>query len=289
MEFSFVTKEKYRATAIMVVVAVLWSTGGILIKLISWNPLCIASIRGLIASLFILVFMKARGLKLEFSKYTAISAVSVAGCMTLFVVATKMTTAANAIVIQYLSPVWILIISSVIYKQKVSRRDKTAVAVCFCGIVLFFLDKISPGNMIGNVLAIFAGIFLAVLFTANEKAGSDDVRYTGLVCGHFLTFAIGLTGFFITDFHTTNMEIVYILVLGVFQMGLTYALYAYASSRISSLACSLIGMIEPILNPVWVALFYGEQPGRFALAGGIIIIVTLTVWVIQQNRDSAAE
>lgn len=214
---------------------------------------------------------------------------SVAGCMTCFVVATKLTTAANAIVIQYLSPVWILIIAAVFYKQKASRQDKIAVAICFFGIVLFFLDKISPGKMAGNIIAIIAGIFLAVLFTANEKADNDDIRYTGLVCGHLLTFIVGLSGFFVSDFHTTNTEIVYIIILGVFQMGLTYALYAYASLRISSLACSLIGMIEPILNPVWVALFYNEQPGRFALAGGVIIIATLTVWVIRQNRSAGTE
>ena len=140
--------------------------------------------------------------------------------------------------------------------------------------------------MMGNFLAILSGIAMAVMFTGNSACGDIEVQYSGLIVGHFLTFIFGLSGFFLQPFEPTLPDIGYILALGVLQMGIPYILFAYVSSRISPLACSLIGMLEPLLNPVWVAIFYGEVPGFYALIGGVIIIVTTSVWCILQNRDA---
>jgi drug/metabolite transporter (DMT)-like permease len=208
------------------------------------------------------------------------------GCMTVFIIANKLTTAANAIVIQYLLPVWVLIIGAVFYKQKVKRADVIAVIICIAGIALFFFDQLSPGNMIGNCLAILSGICMAIMFTGNSQCNDSDVQLTALIMGHVLTFIVGLSGFFLEPFHTTMPEIGYILALGILQIGVPYILFSYVSTKISTLACSLIGMLEPLLNPVWVAIFYGEVPGFCALIGGIIIIVTTSVWCVVQSRQT---
>ena len=281
------TKSESRsAMLLMVLIAVLWSTGGIFIKLLTWNPLTIACIRGLIASVVMFAYAKKKGFTPKFNKYTWMISVSMAGCMTFFVIANKLTTAANAIVIQYLLPVWVLIIGAVFYKQKVKRSDVIAVVICIAGIALFFFDQLSPGNMLGNFLAIISGICMAIMFTGNSHCNDTDVQYTGLIMGHVLTFIFGLPGFLIEPFHTTLPEIGYIFALGIVQIGLTYILFAYVSTKISTLACSLIGMLEPLLNPVWVAIFYGEVPGVYALIGGCIIIVTTSVWCVIQNRNT---
>ena len=279
--------ESKQAMLLMVLVAVLWSIGGICIKMISWHPFTIASLRGLIAFAIMLGFAKKKGYRMKFNKFTWMIALAVTVCMTVFIFANKLTTAANAIVIQYLCPVWILIIGAVFLHQKIKRMDVIAVVICIAGIALFFMDQLSPGNMLGNVLAIISGIAMAVLFTGNNACGDIEVQYTGLIVGHFLTFLVGLSGFFMEPFHTTVPEIGFLLMLGVLQMGVPYILFAYVSSRISPLACSLIGMLEPLLNPIWVAIFYGEIPGFYALIGGVIIIVTTSIWCILQNKTES--
>ena len=284
---SNVTKNETRtATLLMLLVAILWSIGGICIKLISWNALTIACIRGLIAGSLMFAYAKKKGFAPKFNKYTWIISIGMMLCMTLFTIANKLTTAANAIVIQYLCPVWVLLIGVIIYKQKARRMDITAVVICIAGIALFFMDQLSPGNMLGNVVAIGSGIAMATMFVGNNKCNDTDVQYTGLIMGHFMTFIAGLAGFFIEPFHPAMSEIGLIFVLGILQIGIPYILFAYVSTKISPLACSLIGMLEPMLNPVWVAIFYGEVPGFFALIGGAIIIVTTSVWCVLQNRPA---
>lgn len=287
MEYNFfmnIKQETTRASLLMVLVALLWSTGGIFIKLVSWHPLTIASVRGFIAAAIIFIFIKKKGYRLKFNKYTWAISLAMVLCMTLFVTANKMTTAANAIVLQYMCPVWVLIIGVTLLKQKVKKVDVLAVLICIIGMVLFFLDQLSPGNIQGNILAILAGVALAVIFTANSACGDSEIQFTGILLGQFLTGVVGLSGFFMAPFHTTGTEILYVLILGIFQLGIPYILFAYVSSKISPLACSLIGMLEPLANPVWVAIFYGEVPGIYALIGGIVIIATTSIWCVIQSR-----
>ena len=278
------TQEKNKATLAMVVCALMWSISGICIKMISWNPLVIASVRSMISTLVLLIIMKRAGHKVKLTKTAAVIGLSNTAGMLTFVTANKMTTAANAIVLQYTCPVWVLLIAVLFLKERAKKYDIAAVGLCLVGMVLFFLDKITPGNMTGNVLAIVAGVTMGVMFTATAKAKDLSERFNGLFFGQFFTAIAGLAGFAAEPFSPTPKEIVFILILGVIQLGLPYALYAYASSHISALACSLIGMLEPMANPVWVAIFYGEVPGKFALIGAVIIIATTSLWCVIQNR-----
>ena len=188
-----------------------------------------------------------------------------------------MTTAANAIVLQYIAPAFVMIISVLFLKQKLKKMEVVVVASTFVGIVLFFMDEIDFGGMIGNLIAICSGLFMAIMFVFNGRLNLD-ARMTGILIAHLLTAIVGLPiGFMTYETNIIIQDIVLILILGIVQLGVPYVLYALAASKISPLSCSLIGMIEPLLNPLWVALFYGEVPGIFALIGGIVVITSVII------------
>lgn len=282
-----ITKDKKTTAMLMMAMcAILWSTGGIFIKLISWSPLLIAGARSLISAGVLGVYMAYTKTPIKMCKYSIGSGIGLCGCCTLFVLSNKLTTAANAIVLQYSAPVFILIISALMFKQKLKKKEVLAVAGTMFGIVLFFFDQLAPGNVLGNVLAILSGIFLAVMFVMVGQAGGDDsIRMSGILFAHLLTAAIGIPIGIIGTSSYSGMEIFYIVILGIFQLGIPYVLYAVASRDCPPLACSLIGMIEPLLNPVWVFIFAGELPGIFAFAGAVIIIAVVTWWCVTGDRE----
>ena len=166
-----------------------------------------------------------------------------------FSVANKLTTAANAIVLQFTCPVFLVLLEAFLFHQKIRKRDMSVVLIVLFGIALFFFDQLSPSGIAGNFVAIAAGMFMAGMFlTIGNLAPSE---------------------------------------LGVFQLGIPYVLYAIASKDCPPLACSLLSAFEPLLNPVWVMIFDGEKPGLFALIGGLIVIISITVWVIQGQKEPA--
>lgn len=261
----------------MLACAIMWSISGIMIKYIDWSPLAIAGGRSLISAGVVVAFMLATNLKPVINKDVIWAGISLCGCVTCFVTANKMTTAANAIVLQYIAPAFVMIISVLFLKQKLKKMEVVVVASTFVGIVLFFMDEIHFGGMIGNVIAICSGLFMAIMFVFNGRLDLD-ARMTGILIAHLLTAIIGLPiGFITYETSIITQDIILILILGIVQLGVPYVLYALAASKISPLSCSLIGMIEPLLNPLWVALFYGEVPGMFALIGGIVVITSVII------------
>lgn len=277
-------KRKNRAMLLMVITAAMWSLGGIFIKLISWSPFLIAGIRSGISGSIMAMYMAATHTRFKLNRYSVLAGVGLAFSATLFTIANKLTTAANAIVLQYTAPIFILIISAIFFKQKMQKRDVLVVCITMGGMVLFFLDQLSPGNMLGNLFGILAGIFLAQMFVMVGRGGDDDAtRMSGIMIAHVLTLLIGLPIGIPQTTEVAAIEIVYVIILGVFQLGIPYVLYGVASRDCPPLACSLIGMLEPLLNPVWVAIFIGEVPGPFALVGAVIIIATVSWWCVK-NR-----
>lgn len=275
---------KNRAMLLMVITAAMWSIGGIFIKLISWNPFLIAGVRSGISGSIMALYMAATRTQFKLNRYSLLAGMGLGCSATLFTIANKLTTAANAIVLQYTAPVFILLISAVFFKEKMQKQDILVVCVTMGGMVLFFLDQLSPGNLLGNILGILAGVTLGQMFVMVGRGGDDDAtRMSGILIAHALTMMIGLPLGIPQTEEVAAMEILYVIILGVFQLGIPYVLYGIASRDCPPLACSLIGMLEPLLNPVWVAIFIGEIPGPFALAGAVIIIVTVTWWCIR-NR-----
>ncbi len=279
--------ERNQSILYMALCAVLWSTAGIFIKVIPWNPLIIAGLRSLVGAAVFVLYIRATGFKFVFNRSAALGGFFLSGTFIFFVAANKLTTAANAITLQFTAPIFILVLSSLIFRQKFRRGDIITVGMTSFGISLFFLDKLSAGGLLGNILALIAGLFFACMYMTTGRADAES-RMSGILFGHMLTAAIGIPMIFFFPIPLDFVPVMSIIALGIFQIGIPYVLYGLASRHCSPLACSLIGAIEPLLNPVWVYLFNGEKPGFFALIGGAVVVSTVVIWCIWSSRNDRA-
>ncbi|MBC8016217.1 MAG: EamA family transporter, partial [Sporomusaceae bacterium] len=185
---------------------------------------------------------------------------------------------ANAILLQYTAPIFVALLGNWFLNEKTTRRDWLTISIVLGGMVFFFIDKVSAGNMLGNIIAVFSGISFAV-FIVCMRMQKDASPYGSVLIGNILTFVISI--FFWSDISLNQTSLLGILSLGLFQMGLAYVLYSYAIRYVPALKATLITSIEPILNPLWVFLLIGEQPGFYAMIGGFIVLTAITAryWV----------
>lgn len=286
MQTSQSNSTRKKAMLLMALCACLWSISGIFIKWISWSPFLIAGGRSLISAAVLGLFMAVSRIRIQVCRSSLCAGISLGVSFLCFVSANKLTTAANAIVLQYTSPIFILIISALFLHQQIKKREAAVVCAAAAGILLFFLDQLSPGNIAGNFLGILAGFFLSIMFVLIGLAGNNDsIRMSGILFAHIFTALVGIPVGAVFTASISTREICLILILGIFQLGIPYILYAIAAKDCSPLACSLIGMLEPLLNPVWVFLFDGESPGPFALAGAVIVITAVACWCVIENRN----
>ena len=268
-----------RAILEMLLCAALWSIAGIFIKLIPWNSIVIAALRSLIAGLVMFVYMRARGIGFTADRRSLAGGAALCLTLTCFVAANKLTTAANSIVLQFTAPMFIVVFSALFLKKRFSRADVLAVVLTMAGISLFFFDQLTPGHLAGNCVAIFAGMAFACYYMSLEGA-SESQRMSAILIAHGLTFLVGLPFTFVYPPELSAAPVACILVLGVVQLGIPYVLLGRASGACPPLACSLLGAVEPLLNPVWVFIFDGEAPGLWALIGGVVVVATITVWCV---------
>ncbi|MBQ3378880.1 MAG: EamA family transporter [Clostridia bacterium] len=271
----------------IIICSVLWSTGGIFIKLIPWNAMALSGARSLIAALVVLVSIKVMRLELKLSKRTVSIAVSLAGTLLMFVLSTKLTTAANAIVLQYCAPVLILLYYAIFKKKRFLKTDYIVVLLTLGGIVLFFLDGLSSGSVIGNVTGLFGGIFFSGVFI-NSAEADESTRFSGIFQGQLLTAVIGLPFAAALNVPITGQTLILIILLGIFQLGLPYAIYAVALKNCPPLTASLIAILEPLLNPLWVFIFAGETPGMWSLIGAVIVLASVTFWCAKDAAKKSA-
>jgi drug/metabolite transporter (DMT)-like permease len=281
-------KETTKGTLAMLATALLWSIGGIFIKLVPWNPLAIAGLRGVLGGLVMYIYLRIRGIKPVINKDTIKIAIALAGVCSTFVAANKLTTAANAIVIQYCAPVYVLLYIAFVQKKKLRPMDIAVVPITILGVSLCFVGQMGKGHLVGDIIAVISGWFFAAMFIFSEGV-SDQTRASGIMQGQFLTAVIGLPVLFATRPAFTPTAIGGILILGIFQIGLAYVLYSIAIKRAPLLTCSLLAVLEPLLNPVWVFLFAGENPGIWSLVGGVIVVVVITLWYVYDARQTKAE
>ena len=281
-------KETTKGTIAMILTALLWSIGGIFIKLVPWNPLAIAGLRGVLGGLVMYVYLRIRGIKPVINKDTIKIAIALAGVCSTFVAANKLTTAANAIVIQYCAPVYVLLYIAFVQKKKLRPLDIAVVPITILGVSLCFIGQMGNGHLAGDIIAVISGLFFAAMFIFSEGV-SDQTRASGIMQGQFLTAIIGLPVLFATRPAFTPTAIGGILILGIFQIGIAYVLYSIAIKRAPLLTCSLLAVLEPLLNPVWVFLFAGENPGIWSLVGGVIVVVVITLWYVYDARQARAQ
>jgi len=273
-----------RGSAILAVAAcaLLWSTGGLFVKLIQWNPFAIAGIRSVIGGLVIFAFLRKPRFTWSFAQIAG--AVCYAACMIGFVSANKLTTAANAILLQYTAPLWAAILGWIFLREKVNALDWATMAVVIGGMVLFFMDSITLGGMQGNLLAILSGVFFAgamVSFRA-QKAGSS---LESILLSHGITFLVSIP--FLFGAWPSLAGLGALGILGVFQMGLSSLLLTYGVKHVTAVQSLLTAVLEPLFNPIWVFLVLGERPGPRAMIGGAVILVAVTVRSVLSLRSAA--
>jgi len=261
--------------------AILWSSGGLFIKLISLNAMQLSFFRCLIAAIvFALLFRKKL---LVVNGFTFINAAFYAIVLSTFVIATKTTTAANAIFLQSTAPIYILIFEPIINKTKPQRINVITIAVCFIGMIFFFLGEISPGHFEGNLIALLSGIMFAAFFLGMRKNGKE-FQQSSIFYGNILVSIICIP--FLFDMKPLSFDDIWMVTfLGVFQIAFAYALFSYGLKRILAVEASIISMFEPVLNPVWVLIGYGEMPSFFAAIGGGIIIIAVFVKTLYTGSD----
>lgn len=272
-----------RGMAMILLCTLMWSISGVLIKSVPWNPLAIAGGRSLIAGTVMALYMRATGVRFVLHRRAVLGALAMSGMFFCFTAANKLTTAANAIVIQSTAPVFILLYNGVFRRQRIRAHDALAVAVTLGGIAIFFFDELSPGHLLGNAVALVSGILLAAVYIVNGD-GEQDARMSGILLSHMLTALVGLPLVFVTRAPLTAQALGGVVLMGVVQLGIPYVLFALAMRHCPPLAGSLIGLAEAVFNPLWVALATGEVPSPLALCGGVLVLVTLALWAIRSQR-----
>jgi drug/metabolite transporter (DMT)-like permease len=260
--------EERRGVLLVAGAALLWSTAGLGIKAIDDPPLKVVFFRSSVAAVVLLLHFRPRlsrltpGFLAGLACYTA--------CLITFVTATKWTTAANAIFLQYSGVVWVLLLSPIVVKEPLRARDAAAIAVAFAGMALFFLGRFDPRGRAGDAIALLSGLFFAglVLTLRRERGvGAEAV----VAWGNVVTAAAVLP-FVASDLTLTARSATVFLLLGVFQLAGAYALFVRGIRHVTATEASLVGMLEPIANPVWVLLFLGERPALTSVVGGLVVL-----------------
>jgi drug/metabolite transporter (DMT)-like permease len=272
---------KYRL--LLLAAAVLWSSAGAVIKLSSLDAWQLAGGRALVATVFLALAVPSARRR----PTGPLLAVAVAYAFTtvLFVLANKLTTAANAIFLQDTAPLWVLLASPWVLGERPSRGELLSIPVFGAGLALFFLDQLSPGQLAGNLVALAAGVAFGASILGLRRLGADGPA--ALVWGNLLAAAVTLPLWPLGP-AASAADLGAVLFLGVFQLGLSYLCFSLGLRGTPAVEASLLVLLEPVLNPVWTYLFAGERPGPWALAGGAVILLatawrTLQPW-IQERR-----
>jgi drug/metabolite transporter (DMT)-like permease len=267
----------------LIAAAFLWSLGGLLIKWVDWNPMAISGMRSAIGGAFLLLV--CRRLKFAWSPYLLGGAVAYACTVTLFVLANKLTTAANAILLQYTAPVHVALFGAWFLGERPGRRDWLTLAVVLGGMLLFFLEDLSLAHFWGNLAALgsgFAFAWIAIFLRRQREGGAIE----SIILGNLLAAAVGFP--FMLGEAPDASGWIGLALLGVLQIGLAYALFASAIRQVTALEALLIPAIEPVLNPLWVLLLLGEVPGPLAVIGGAVILAAVlgrALLTLRQAQD----
>jgi drug/metabolite transporter (DMT)-like permease len=270
----------------MAAAAIFWSIGGLLLKMVPWSAMSIIGLRALFAAAVFAVYRKS--LKIDLTPGNILAAVCMSLTTILFVLANKLTTAAAAVLLQFSAPIFILLVEFFFYKKRPSVSAAIAVLFTVLGMLLFFADRLDAGSTLGNILAITSGLTFAGVFLCNKRPDANPDH--SLMLGFLINIVIGMPFAF---FQTTADPVAWgaIIALGIVQVGLAYVFFSKGIKRTAALLACLITAIEPVLNPILVALFTKERPGPFAAAGGVLIVLTIVgynIWV-DKHPEKAKE
>jgi drug/metabolite transporter (DMT)-like permease len=263
--------------------AALWSTSGLLVKLSDWQPMSILAGRSILAVGVFLIYL--RGTHFRLSRVQVVGAVAFLATQALFITATKMTTAANAIFLQYTGPVYVILLAAWWLGERPQRADWLALVVILAGLGFFFGDELSFDGRIGNLLAILSGVTMAVMMVC-MRAQKDGTPGQTILISYLMGALVGAPSLIRESFTLQNLAIIGFL--GVFQIGLAFALYSSAIKHVHALEATLILTLEPVLNPIWVFLALNERPGPMALLGAALVVGGVTARALVSARAGRA-
>ena len=289
--------ERRQGLLAVLLAAGMWSTGGLFIKWVSLDAMGVTMWRALFAGITMAVVSGAGfGVLRRSNRFEWSVALSYALTLLFFVLATKLTTAANAIFLQYTAPLHTLWLSRLLLDEQPRRIDLICLATAFGGMGLFFVGRLDAADTWGNLAALASGLAFGLFFTLLRRPEcKEETRPRAMVLGSMLLAATGLAwnlGAGDGDvFVPSPGDMAGLLFLGVVQIGLAYVVFSFGIARVRALEAGLIGMLEPVLNPVWVFLALGEQPGMWAIAGGTIIVaaVLARAAISERGNPGAAE
>lgn len=274
----------------LVLIAVfLWSTGGLFIKLTTLDAYQVTFFRSLFAAITVIILTRKDGLKIN--GFGILTSIIYAALLFLFVWATKKTTAANAIFLQYTAPIYILILGPFVIGEKFRMRDLVTVVIVLAGMSLFFVGKLEISDYQGNVAALCSGVFLGLYILLLKHPRAEGFNPTIAVIYGNLLLAVLTAPSGIAALPTmTLLDWAAVIFLGVIQIGIAYVLFIKGvRGGTRPLDASLIGFIEPLLNPVWVFFFVGERPSQWAILGAFIVITAIFVHTLRIERKGADE
>lgn len=272
--------QKIRGTLTMLSASVCFSLGGLLIKMVPWNPLAINGVRNLIASCVIGLYICFTHHRIKVNFTVLAGAVCMAGVTTMFTIANKLTTAGNAIVLQYSAPIWIILLMFVFFGKKPSRLEAVTIILVLAGILCFFFDSLSTGKIVGDLIAFLSGLFYAGMFMLNQFEKGDPL--SSIVIGQFLCGLV-LSPMALRETVFSPSALAAVFILGTVQVGFAYILFSIGTRLTDPVTASIINAMEPILNPILVAVFYGEMLGGLSLIGAAIVVGSILFYNIRQT------
>lgn len=261
--------------------ALLLSIGGLCVKMIPWQPLSINAFRSIISVGILLVFAKATHNRFHLTPGVVIGALGVCGATTLYTVSTKLTTAGNAVLLQFTAPMFVILFMWLVFREKPNQLDVGACLLIFGGVLCFFLDSLGSGRLVGDVLAVASGACYSWVFMLNKLPGGNPVWAT--ILGQLMGVGIGLPSL-VQETQFDGTSLFYGVLLGVFQLGLAYVCLTTGIRYVKPITASLVTGIEPVLNPILVALVVGEVLTPLALLGGAIVFVSVMVYNVLNLR-----
>jgi len=266
--------ERRKGILLIAGAALLWSTGGIGIKAIPDAPLKVTFYRSLFAAVALMLFLGRRvwGRRWHSTPAFLASIVSYGACLTFFVIATKWTTAANAIFLQYAGVIWVLLLSPIVLREPMRGRDVAAIAAAMGGMALFFVGRFETRGMAGNGMALISSVFFAGLILSLRR--EQPAAQAAVTWGNLAT-AAAMLPFIFHDLALTPKSFAVLAFLGIFQIALAYFFFVKGLEHVTATQASLTGMLEPVSNPIWVFLFLGERPSIYAIAGAVVVLAAI--------------
>ena len=275
------TRHKHTGPLCVFLAALLYSIGGLCIKVIPWGGMAINGGRTAIALAVIGLYLAAIRHRPRLNRWVLLGALCIFGTNTFFSLANKLTTAANTIVLQFTAPIFVILFSALFWRKKPRRLDLAACAVVFGGVLFFFVDSLEAGGALGNLLAILSGAAYGGVFLLNDFPEADAI--SSVFWGDVLSAVTGLP-FLLGETDFSAAAVASLVILGVFQVAVAYILLTIGLRTTPPVTASLISGIEPVLNPLLVAAFYGETVGPFALAGAAVVIAGVVGYNVAKAR-----